>query len=108
MKWARKSLATGRPSAPSAEMTPAQQLQAALQTEHPAQAVAALARTLRDEGMGQVALYSLYLAEHARSDLTEPQLDALADTMDLIWGGGWAKGHALYTQELSQTRLDQE
>ena len=89
-------------------MTPAQRLQAALQTEHPAQAVAALARTLRDEGMGQIALYRLYLAEHARSDLAEPQLDALADTMDLIWGGGWAKGQALYAQELSQTRLDQE
>ena len=108
MRWARKSLATGRPSAPNAEMTEAQRLRAALQTELPSQAVAVLARALRDEGMGQAALYRLYLAEHSRSDLAEPQLDALADAMDLIWGGGWAKGHALYAQELSQTRLDQE
>jgi len=28
--------------------------------------------------------------------------------MDLIWGGGWAKGHALFEQELSQARLDSE
>ncbi|MDR2298004.1 MAG: hypothetical protein LBE30_06650 [Comamonas sp.] len=87
-------------------MTPTQRLQAALQSE-PA-AAAALARALRDEGMAQTALYRLYQAEHVRSDLAEPQLDALADAMDLIWGGGWAKSHALFPQELSQERLNKE
>ncbi|WP_304349425.1 hypothetical protein [Comamonas testosteroni] len=56
--------------------------------------------------MSQVALYRLYQAEHARSDLDEPRLDALAETLDLIWGGGWAKGRALFEQELSQARLN--
>ena len=59
MKWARKSLATGRPSAPaSAEMTPAQRLQAALRPDQPAPTAAALeklAHSLRDEGMSQAA-----------------------------------------------------
>lgn len=58
--------------------------------------------------MSQAALYRLFQAEHARSDLDEPSLEALAETMDLIWGGGWAKGHALFKQELSQARLDSE
>ena len=92
-------------------MIPSRRLQAALQPGQPAPTAAALeklAHALRDEGMSQAALYRLFQAEHARSDLDELRLDALADTMDLIWGGGWAKGHALYTQELSQTRLDQE
>lgn len=89
-------------------MTPNLRLQAALQSQPPVQAVAALARALRDEGMGQVALYRLYLAEHSRSDLADSQLDALADAMDLIWGGGWAKGHALFAQTLTQERLDRE
>ena len=89
-------------------MTPSHRLQAALQSQSPAQAVAALARALRDEGMGQVALYRLYQAAHVRSDLAEPQFDALADAMDLIWGGGWAKGHALFAQTLTQERLNRE
>ena len=110
MKWARKNSATGRPSAQaSAETMPARRLQAALRPGQPAPTVAALeklAHALRDEGMSQVALYRLYLAEHARSDLDEPRLEALAETLDLIWGGGWAKGRALFEQELSQARLN--
>lgn len=88
---------------------PARRLQAALRPGQPAPTVAALeklAHALRDEGMSQVALYRLYQAEHARSDLDEPRLDALAETLDLIWGGGWAKGRALFEQELSQARLN--
>ena len=88
---------------------PARRLQAALRPGQPAPTVAALeklAHALRDEGMSQVALYRLYQAEHARSDLDEPRLEALAETLDLIWGGGWAKGRALFEQELSQARLN--
>ena len=112
MKWARKNSATGRPSAQAnAEMIPSRRLQAALQPDQPAPTAAALkklAHALRDEGMSQAELYRLFQAEHARSDLDEPRLEALAETMDLIWGGGWAKGHALFAQELSQARLDSE
>ena len=112
MKSARKNSATGRPSAlAGAEMMPARRLQAALRPDQPpppAATLVALAQALRDEGMTQAALYRLFQAEHARSDLDEPRLEALAETMDLIWGGGWAKGHALFEQELSQERLDSE
>ena len=112
MRSARKNSATGRPSAlASAEMIPARRLQTALRPDQPAPTAAALeklAHALRDEGMSQAALYRLFQAEHARSDLDEPRLEALAGTMDLIWGGGWAKGHALFEQELSQERLDSE
>ena len=88
---------------------PARRLQAALRPGQPAPTVAALeklAHALRDEGMSQVALYRLYQGEHACSDLDEPRLEALAETLDLIWGGGWAKGRALFEQELSQARLN--
>ena len=112
MRWARRNSATGRPSAlAGAEMMPARRLQAALRPDQPPPTVATLvvlAQALRDEGMTQAALYRLYQAEHARSDLDDPHLEALAGTMDLIWGGGWAKGHALFEQELSQERLDSE
>lgn len=112
MKWARKNSATGRPNAQaSAEVIPARRLQAALRPDQPAPTAAALeklAYALRDEGMSQVALYRLYQGEHARGDLDELRLEALAETMDLIWGGGWAKGHALFEQALSQARLDSE
>ena len=87
-------------------MTPGQRLEAALQSDAPAQAVAALAHALRDEGMGQATLYRLYLQAHQMHN--DKLYDALADTMDLIWGGGWAKGHALFDQALTQARLAQE
>ena len=89
-------------------MTPSQRLQTALQSDSPAQAVAALAHALRDEGMGQAALYRLYLQAHQTHNDNDKLYDALADTMDLIWGGGWAKGHALFDQALTQARLAQE
>ena len=93
-------------------MTPSQRLQAALQSDSPAQAVLALARMLRDEGMPQVALYRLYLdalqRHNEKASDNDTLYDALADTMDLIWGGGWAKGHALFDQALTQARLAQE
>ena len=93
-------------------MTPSQRLQAALQSDSPAQAVLALARMLRDEGMPQVALYRLYLdalqRHNEKASDNDTLYDALGDTMDLIWGGGWAKGHALFDQALTQARLEQE
>ena len=89
-------------------MTPSQRLEAALQSGSPAQAVTALAHALRDEGMGQAALYRLYLQAHQTHNDNDMLYDALADTMDLIWGGGWAKGHALFDQALTQARLAQE
>ncbi|WP_240154280.1 hypothetical protein [Comamonas sp. Tr-654] len=87
---------------------PARRLQAALRPDQPPPPLATLAQALRDEGMTQAALYRLFQTEHARSDLDELRLEALAEAMDLIWGGGWAKGHALFGQELSQERLDSE
>ena len=83
---------------------PARRLRAALMSPTPTAAVAELARALVDEGMGQIALYRLYMA--ALDEVEEDRLhDALTDTMDLIWGGGWAKGRALFPEELSDERL---
>lgn len=69
------------------------------------QAVLALARSLKDEGLGQVALYVLFQTQLQQTDDEGMRYDALTDTMDLIWGGGWAKGQALFNEELSQERL---
>jgi hypothetical protein len=80
----------------------------ALSTSDPAAAVLALARLLRDEGMGQVALYRLFAEQQQRLWGKGPRYDAIVDTMDLIWGGPWAKGHALFDEEISSGRIDRE
>ena len=85
-----------------------ERLQAALGQVNPVQAVLALAHALKAEGMEQVAMYRVFQQRLERLDGNDPGCDALSDTMDLIWGGGWAKGRALFAQELSTQRLARE
>ena len=85
-----------------------ERLQAALGQANPAQAVLALAHALKAEGMGQAAMYRVFQQQLERLGGNDTGCDALADTMDLIWGGGWAKGRALFEQELSAERLARE
>ncbi|RGE42681.1 hypothetical protein DZC30_16335 [Comamonas testosteroni] len=85
-----------------------ERLQAALGQVNQAQAVLALAHVLKAESMGQVAMYRVFQQQLELLDGDDPGCDALADTMDLIWGGGWAKGRALFEQELSTERLARE
>ena len=67
----------------------------------PREALLTLARQLRDGGSSQLELYFLFSYFQQRLSPEDPRYDAVVDTMDLIWGGGWAKGRALYDTELT-------
>lgn len=83
-------------------------LEEALGARDPAAAVHELARALRTEGMGQTPMYRLFSEQHRRISADDPRYDAIADTMDLIWGGPWATGAALFDEELTDERLANE
>ncbi len=80
----------------------------ALQGDFRTAAVTQLAQTLKTEGMDQVAMYKLFTGVLHEVEADPARCDALADTMDLIWGGGWAQGRALFEEELSERRLEGE
>jgi hypothetical protein len=81
-------------------MTPDERLNAALAADDPACAVLDLAQDLKAEGLTQVALYELFEAALEATDAGDPRHDALADTLDLIHGGPWVRGNALFEAEL--------
>lgn len=85
-----------------------QRLAKALKASDPRAAVQELACTLRDEGMGQRAMYLLFAAQQKRLSGDDPRYDAVVDTMDLIRGGPWAKGSALFEFELTDAQLGEE
>ena len=85
-----------------------ERLFAAMNATDPANAVLNLAQTLRAEGMGQAVMYRLFSEQHERLSGENPRYDALADTMDLIWGGPWAKGGDLFDEQLTDERLKLE
>jgi hypothetical protein len=85
-----------------------QRLAKALEAADPTAAVQALARTLRDEGMAQLAMYRLFATEQRRLSGSDPRYDAVVDTMDLIGGGPWAKGRALFNSELTDAQINGE
>lgn len=85
--------------------TPAERLTIAMATDDHASAVFQLATSLGDEGLSQVDLYQLYSAALTMTDGDDPRYDSLADTLDLIWGGGWAKGRDLYPEEVTDAHL---
>lgn len=66
----------------------------------PDAALHALAKSLKAEGVGQVAIYRLFAEYQIKTDGNDPRYDAIVDNMDLIWGGPWAKGGALFDKEL--------
>jgi hypothetical protein len=78
-----------------------QRFDQALRSPHPSSALNALAQALKAEGMTQVALYHLFAEYQAKLDAADPRYDAVLDNLDLIWGGPWAKGHALFEEELT-------
>jgi hypothetical protein len=55
--------------------------------------------------MGQVAMYHLFAEFQRKIDGDDPCSDAILDNMDLIWGGGWAKGRALFETELTDADI---
>jgi hypothetical protein len=85
-----------------------QRLDRAVEAPDPAAAVPELARALRDEVMPQRAMYRLFADQQERLPRDDPRYDAVVDTMDLIWGGLWAKGRALFDTELTDAKAKDE
>jgi hypothetical protein len=85
-----------------------QRLAEAMGELDPAAAVLEFARRLRDEGMDQVTMFRLFSEQQRLLSGDDPRYDALVDTMDLIWGGPWAKGGALFDEELTNDRLGKQ
>jgi hypothetical protein len=77
----------------------------ALASPNPAVALHDLAKILKDEGMGQVAMYHLFAEFQRMIDGDDPRYDAIVDNMDLVWGDGWAKGRALYEAKLTDADI---
>ena len=73
-----------------------------MRAANPAGALYDLAVTLREEGTSQLDLYALYQKFQVQTSGDDPRYDAIVDTMDLIHGGPWAKGHALFPTELER------
>ena len=77
--------------------SPEERLQVAILESQPFEALSALAKILRDEGMSQVALYRLCDTARAKyhGDADETIFNAILDTMDFIVG--WCQpSHSLF------------
>jgi hypothetical protein len=75
--------------------------EAALADPQPAAALNTLARSLKAEGVTQATLYHLFTEYQIKTDGHDPRYDAIVDNLDLIWGGPWAKGGALFDHALT-------
>ena len=82
-----------------------QRFELALSSTDPSAALHELAKTLRAEGMHQIAMYHLFAEFQRMIDGNDARYDAILDNMDLIWGGGWAKGRALFDIELTNADI---
>jgi hypothetical protein len=84
-----------------------QRFEESFRSKNPAEELYRLAVSLRDEGISQIELYGLF--EHFQIAISgdDPRYDAIVDTMDLIYGGPWAKGHGLFTTELSEDQINE-
>lgn len=77
-----------------------------LKSEKPTDALHRLAIALRAEGLSQLDMYLLF----ERFQILTPKGtddDPITDNMDYIWGGPWAKGNALFPEEITSDRLTQ-
>ncbi|VTS07654.1 hypothetical protein [Tuwongella immobilis] len=85
-----------------------QRFEQALESANPAVALDELATALQTAGMGQLAMYRLFAHFQQQIPADDPRYDAILDQMDLIWGGGWAKGRARFETELTSADLAEE
>ena len=83
-----------------------QRIEKARSSANPEQKLRQLAVALRDEGVSQVELYLLFerFCQLNPSELPKP--DAMLDTLDMIYGGRFAKGRALYSHELDEKSIN--
>lgn len=72
-----------------------------LQTHPSGTSLTSLAKSFRDEGASQLTLYRLFTEFYVKTAADDPLYDAIADTLDVIWSGPWAKGHGLFPTELT-------
>lgn len=56
--------------------------------------------------MGQLDMYKLFAEFQEACDPDDARYDSIVDTMDLIYGGPWAKGHELFDRELKEEDID--
>lgn len=96
------------PSPPRSELRTRFEL--AYAASNAAEAVSALAVQLRDEGLAQAELSALYYYFLGQKDPDERPAahDAIADALDVIAGGPWAKGCDLYPPERTPEELAAE
>lgn len=73
----------------------------ALADTQPQGALHSFAMSLKAEGVDQVTIYRLFAEYQAKTDGNDPLYDTIVDNMDLIWGGPWAKGGALFDKDLT-------
>jgi hypothetical protein len=59
------------------------------------------AAELRAEGVDQITMYRLFVEFQLATENDDRLFDAILDILDLIWGGPWAKGGALFDRELT-------
>ena len=83
-----------------------QRIETALASSNPERELHQLAVALRDEGVSQIDLYLLFERFCRPDKAAHPKPDAILDTLDLIYGGRFAKGKALYPQELDEKAIN--
>jgi len=83
-----------------------QRIEKALASANPEQELRQLAVALRDEGVSQVDLYLLFERFCQLNPRELPKPDAMLDTLDMIYGGRFAKGQALYPDELDEKAIN--
>ena len=62
----------------------------------------AFAKELKTEGISQTEIYDLFAAHFKSLNNRDSRYDSIADIMDLIHSGPWAKGQALFDTELKR------
>ena len=82
-------------------------IEIALGSKNHATELLELAKILRDEGADQLELYLLYSDFQQSLDSNDPRYVSIVDTMDLIYGGPWAKGNSLYTTVLTDNDISE-
>ena len=82
-----------------------QQFELALGKPQPFQGLYQLAEALRDEGLAQIDVYSLFAIYQAKISGDDPLYDAVVDTMDEIHGGPWAKRGGLFPTVLTEEMI---
>jgi len=82
---------------PAAEAV-AKRLRRLLEQSPSVEQVQGLAVALRDEGVDQPTLYGGFESVLVATAADDPSYDLVADTLDRIHGGPWAKGRDLFDE----------